>query len=111
MNTKMYVGNLPFSSLEGDLRELFSEYGTVTDIFMPMDQVTGRPRGFAFITMDSPTAMNEAIRGLNGKELDGRALAISEARPKEERPRSNGGDRGFRNDRGPRSGSGYGQRY
>ncbi|MES2594731.1 MAG: RNA-binding protein [Verrucomicrobiota bacterium] len=94
MNTKMYVGNLPFSAMESDLRDLFSQYGTVTDLFLPMDRVTGRPRGFAFVTMDSVTAMEEAIKGLNEKDFMGRPLAINEARPKEERPAYGGGGGG-----------------
>jgi cold-inducible RNA-binding protein len=86
MNTKMYVGNLPFSATEDDIRSLFSEHGVVTDVFLPMDRDTGRPRGFAFVTMDSASSMEAAIRGQNGKDFGGRNLAINEARPKEERP-------------------------
>ncbi len=94
MNTKMYVGNLPFAAMESDLRDLFSQYGTVTDLFLPMDRVTGRPRGFAFVTMDTVTAMEEAIKGLNEQDFMGRPLAINEARPKEERPAYGGGGGG-----------------
>ncbi|HEY1082186.1 MAG TPA: RNA-binding protein [Prosthecobacter sp.] len=102
MNTKMHVGNLSFNTLEQKLRDIFSDYGTVTDLFFPVDKMTGRPRGFAFVTMDSTMAMNEAIKGLNGKEVDGRTLNITEARPKEERaPYS--GNRG--------GNGGYGNRY
>ena len=90
----MYVGNLPFSATETDLRTLFSDYGAVTDLFLPVDRDTGRPRGFAFVTMDSPTAMQEAIKGLNEKDFMGRPLAINEARPKEERPAYGGGGGG-----------------
>lgn len=91
MNTKMYVGNLPFSAQEQDVRELFSQYGGVTEVFLPMDRESGRPRGFAFVTMDSPEAMQAAINGLNGQEFQGRKLAINEARPREERPGGGGG--------------------
>ncbi|MCX6856690.1 MAG: RNA-binding protein [Verrucomicrobia bacterium] len=91
MNTKMYVGNLPFSATETDLRQLFSDYGTVTDLFLPMDRESGRPRGFAFVTMDTPMAMTEAITGLNNKDFMGRNLSINEARPKEDRPAGGGG--------------------
>lgn len=91
MNTKMYVGNLPFTATETDLRQLFSDYGTVTDLFLPVDHVSGRPRGFAFVTMDSATAMSEAIQALNEKDFMGRNLAINEARPKEDRPSGGGG--------------------
>ncbi|MFO1484223.1 MAG: RNA-binding protein [Verrucomicrobiaceae bacterium] len=94
MNTKMYVGNLPFAAQESDIRELFSQYGTVTDIFLPMDRESGRPRGFAFVTMDTPEAMQAAISNLNGQEFQGRKLGINEARPREERPGGFGGGGG-----------------
>lgn len=124
MNTKMYVGNLPFTATEDDVRALFTDYGTVTDIHLPMDRDSGRPRGFAFVTMDSQTAMNEAIRGLNEKDYGGRNLTINEARPKEDRPAGGGGygggggggggkrggggfDRGNRGDSGGGGGEGW----
>ena len=87
----MYVGNLPFSATQEDITSLFSEFGGVTDVFLPIDRDSGRPRGFAFVTMDSTTAMEAAIRGLNGKDYGGRNLNINEARPKEERPGGGGG--------------------
>ncbi|HCN79120.1 MAG TPA: hypothetical protein DIT13_18295, partial [Verrucomicrobiales bacterium] len=96
MNTKMYVGNLPFKASEADLRDLFSQFGGVTDVFLPMDRESGRPRGFAFVSMDTPEAMNAAIAGLNGKDFGGRVLTINEARPKEERPAYGGGGGGGR---------------
>ncbi|MBE2282424.1 MAG: RNA-binding protein [Prosthecobacter sp.] len=96
MNTKMYVGNLPFAAQEQDVRELFSQFGGVTEVFLPMDRESGRPRGFAFVTMDSPEAMTAAINGLNGQEFQGRKLAINEARPREERPGGFGGGGGGR---------------
>lgn len=94
MNTKMYVGNLPFKATEDELRDLFGQFGAVTDIHLPMDRDSGRPRGFAFVTMDTDTAMNAAINELNGKEWGGRTLAINEARPREERPSFSGGGGG-----------------
>ena len=94
MNTKMYVGNLPFNATEEDVRTLFSDYGTVTEVYLPMDRESGRPRGFAFVTMDSAMAMNEAIKGLNEQEYGGRNLTINEARPKEDRPSYGGGGGG-----------------
>lgn len=117
MNTKMFVGNLSFNTTETDLRDLCGDYGTVTDLYFPLDQMSGRPRGFAFVTMDSITAMNEAIKALNGKEVGGRALNVNEARPKEERPRDfgggggggRGGYGGGREDRGGKGG--YSKRY
>ena len=66
MNTKMYVGNLPFSATQEDIQSLFSQFGSVTDVFLPMDRVSGRPRGFAFVTMGTPEEMQAAINGLNG---------------------------------------------
>ena len=94
MNTKMYVGNLPFTATDNELRDLFSQFGTVTDIHLPTDRDSGRPRGFAFVTMDTDTAMNAAIAEWNGKEWNGRTLAINEARPREERPSFGGGGGG-----------------
>ncbi|MCB1277007.1 RNA-binding protein [Prosthecobacter sp.] len=105
MNTKMYVGNLPFAAQEQDVRELFSQYGGVTEVFLPMDRESGRPRGFAFVTMDSAEAMNAAINAQNGQEFMGRKLAINEARPREERPAGGGGGRGYG---GGGGGRGYG---
>ena len=114
MNTKMYVGNLPFSATEEDVRALFSEYGVVTDVHLPIDRDSGRPRGFAFVTMDSSNAMDAAIRGLNGKDFGGRNLSINEARPKEERPSGGygggggGGRGGYGGEGGGRGGYGGG---
>lgn len=90
----MYVGNLPFSATDTELRELFAPYGQVTDIHLPMDRDSGRPRGFAFVTLDTNEGMNKAIEALNGQEWQGRALAINEARPREERPGGGGGGGG-----------------
>lgn len=114
MNTKMYVGNLSYDATDSDIRELFESYGTVTDVFIVKDRESGRPRGFAFVSMGTAEEMNAAIEGLNGEEFHGRALTINEARPREERPQGGGGrrfgggerrsfDRGS-SDRGPRGG-------
>lgn len=81
MNTKIYVGNLSFDAAEQDLRELFGSHGEVTEVFMPTDRESGRPRGFAFVTMDSADSMNAAISALNGQEHQGRALVVNEAKP------------------------------
>ncbi len=94
MNSKMYVGNLAWSATEADIRQLFSQFGTVTDVAIPTDRESGRPRGFAFVTMDSKASMDAAITGLNGKEFMGRPLTINEARPKEDRPSYGGGGGG-----------------
>jgi RNA recognition motif-containing protein len=93
-NTKMYVGNLPFNATENDVRDLFSEYGPVADVAMVLDRETGRPRGFAFVTMTEPAHMEAAIGGLDGKEFLGRNLTVNEARPREERPSYGGGGGG-----------------
>ena len=81
---KLYVGNLSFSTTDPDLQDLFGQYGTVTDVHLVTDRVTGRSRGFAFVTMSSVAEGNAAIGALGGKELDGRSLTVNEARPKEE---------------------------
>ena len=110
MNTKMYVGNLSFDATERDIRELFEQHGQVTEVSLPMDRVSGRPRGFAFVTMDSGDAMNAAIRDLNGKDWQGRALTINEARPREDRPAySGGGGGGGRGNYGGGGGGGGGR--
>jgi RNA recognition motif-containing protein len=85
----LYVGNMAFSTTEETLRELFSQYGTVTKAQLVMDRETGRPRGFAFIEMSD--GGDQAIAALNGSQLDGRSLTVNEAKPREERPRSGGG--------------------
>jgi cold-inducible RNA-binding protein len=88
MSTKLYVGNLPFDITEDDLRNKLSEHGAVNEIVVVMDKVTGRPRGFAFATMNTPDAATATIAALNGQDWKGRALTVNEARPREERPRS-----------------------
>ena len=104
----MYTGNLPFSATEQDLRELFSEHGNVTEVFIPTDRESGRPRGFAFVTMDSADAMNAAIEALNGQDFQGRALVVNEARPQEARDNFRGGNGG--NGGGYRGNGGGGRR-
>ena len=89
METKLYVGNLSYNSSREDIQNLFEEYGKVSDVFIVKDRESGRPRGFAFVTMDTKESMLAAIEGLNGKEFMGRALAINEARPREDREQKN----------------------
>jgi RNA recognition motif-containing protein len=91
MNMKMYVGNLPFETTKSELEDLFSQYGTVTDAHLPEDRDTGRPRGFAFITMDSKSAMVDSIKALDGSEFGGRNLKVNEAKPRENRGGGGGG--------------------
>ncbi len=87
----MYVGNLSYDATDSDIRELFEAHGSVTDVFIVKDRESGRPRGFAFVSMGTPEEMNAAIEGLNGEEFLGRPLTINEARPREERPQGGGG--------------------
>lgn len=96
----MYVGNLSFDASEQDLRELFGTHGEVTEVFMPTDRESGRPRGFAFVTMDSAEAMNSAIETLNGEEFQSRALVVNEAKPQENNGGGGGGYRGGNRDNG-----------
>lgn len=113
MNTKMYVGNLPFTATEAEIRRLFADFGNVTDIHLPMDRESGRPRGFAFVTMDTQEAMNAAIKALHDQPYNGRNLAVNEARPREERPYSGGGGGGGGGRKGGGGGrsGGYSGRY
>ncbi|MFN4984074.1 MAG: RNA recognition motif domain-containing protein [Akkermansiaceae bacterium] len=88
---KMYIGNLSFDTTKQDLETLFSEYGAVTDVHLPTDRESGRPRGFAFVTMDSKEAMNKAIAGVDGTDVGGRSLKVNEAQAREERSGGGGG--------------------
>jgi cold-inducible RNA-binding protein len=99
MSNKLFVGNLSFNTTENDLQDAFAAFGTVTEANLMMDRTTNRPRGFGFVTMASAEEAQKAIQGLNGKDLDGRALTVNVARPREERP-SGGGGGGRREFRG-----------
>jgi RNA recognition motif-containing protein len=90
---KLYVGNLSFDTTENDLQDYFSEFGTVTDTALMMDRMSGRSRGFAFVTMSSTAEGEAAISATNGKQLQGRALTVNEAKPREERPQRSFSDR------------------
>ena len=87
----MYVGNLSFETTENDLQDLFEQHGAVNEVNLMMDRMTGKSRGFAFVTMNEKAEAEAAISALNGKELNGRTLSVSEARPREDRPRPSGG--------------------
>jgi RNA recognition motif-containing protein len=91
---KLYVGNLPFTTTEADLRRLFEPHGGVASVTVVMDRETGRPRGFAFVEMNDDSGASAAIQTLNGRELGGRALKVNEAN---ERPAAGRG--GFRGGR------------
>jgi len=117
MSTKLFVGNLSFKTTENDLQDAFAAHGTVLETNLMMDRMTGRPRGFGFVTMSTPEEAEKAIQALHGAELDGRPLTVNVARPREERPPGGGGG-GYRGgggggDRGPRRdfrGGGGGER-
>ena len=107
LNQKIYVGNLPFTSREEDVRQLFAEYGEVVSVVLPTDRETGRPRGFGFVEMSADDA-NKAIDALNGRDFGGRALNVNQAREREERPRGGGGYGGGGGGYGGSGGGGYG---
>jgi cold-inducible RNA-binding protein len=83
MNSKLYIANLSFNTTEAQLRSAFEPFGTISDVYLATDRETGRPRGFAFVTFGTPDEAKAAIEKMNGTELDGRALTVNEARPKE----------------------------
>lgn len=109
MAVKLYVGNLPYSTTDADLTELFAEYGTVVSASVISDRETGRSKGFGFVEIEEEDKAKVAIEALNGKDFGGRNIVVNEARPREERPR--GGDRGgFGGDRGGNGGGSFRQR-
>ncbi len=108
MSTKLFVGNLSFNTTENDLQEAFAAHGTVVEANLMMDRMSGRSRGFAFVTMSTPEEAQKAIQAMNGATLADRQLTVNIARPKEERPR---GDRGPRRDFGGGGGGGRRERY
>lgn len=116
-NSKLYVGNLPFASTAQDLEALFGQVGTVSVVEIIFDKFTGRSRGFAFITMANGDEAQKAVEKFHGHELEGRALSVNIARPREERPPGGGfggggGERrGFGGGGGGRGGRGGGGGY
>ncbi len=98
MNSKLYVGNLPYSTNDAALSDLFSQAGTVTSASVITDKMSGRSKGFGFVEMSTPEEAQAAITKFHGQEFEGRAMTVSEARPKEDRPRGDfGGNRGGSN--------------
>lgn len=95
MSNKLFVGNLSFNTTENDLNDAFAAFGTVTEANLMMDRMTNRPRGFGFVTMNTVEEAQKAVDGLNGKDLDGRALTVNVARPREERSGGGGGRREY----------------
>src|SRR5208282_6244477 len=112
MSNKLFVGNLSFDTTENDLNDAFAAHGTVVETNMMMDRETGRPRGFGFITMSSAEEAQKAIEGMNGKDMDGRALTVNVAKPREERaPGGGGGGRRGYGGGGGGGGGGRRERY
>jgi len=117
MSNKLFVGNLSFNTTENDLQEAFAAHGTVVEANLMMDRLSGRSRGFAFVTMSTPEEAQKAIQALHGASIDNRALTVNVARPKEDRPRGErpggggGGDRGPRRDFRGGGGGGGRDRY
>ena len=109
MVKKIYVGNLPFTASEDDLRELFEQHGEVHSVSVVTDRETGRSRGFGFVEMDAQAA-DSAIAALDQADMSGRSLSVSEARPRTDRREGGGGGRD-RGDRGERGGGGRDRRW
>ena len=106
MNNKLFVGNLSFQTTENELHDTFAAHGTVMEANLMVDRMTGRPRGFGFVTMSTPEEAQKAIDALNGTQIGGRPITVNIARPREERPQ--GGGRGPRREYG---GGGRRERY
>ena len=111
MSTKLFVGNLSFNTTENALQDAFAAHGTVIEANVMMDRMSGRPRGFGFVTMSSPEEAQKAIEAMNGASVDGRNLTVNVARPREDRPSGGGGGGGGgRREYGGGGGSGGGGR-
>ncbi len=93
MENKLFVGNLSFNTTENDLQDAFAAHGTVVEANLMTDRMSGRPRGFGFVTMSTAEEAQKAIEALNGRELGGRSLTVNAARPRDDRPGGGGGDR------------------
>ena len=106
MAKKLYVGNLTYGTTDSDLRAMFEGFGAVQSAQVVMDRDTGRSKGFAFVEMDNAQEAQAAIDALNGKDIEGRALTVNEARPREDRGGRSGGGGGGRGGFG-----GGGRRY
>src|SRR6185369_3883737 len=93
MSNKLFVGNLSFNTTENDLHDTFAAHGTVTEANLMMHRESGRPRGFGYVTMITAEEAQKTIEALNGKSIEGRALTVNVARPREERSGGGGGGR------------------
>ena len=109
MEAKLYVGNLPYNTVDGDLESLFSQAGTVKSAQVIRDRASGRSKGFGFVEMSSSDEAQSAITMFHGKDFSGRPLTVNLARPREDRPGGGGGG-GFRNSGGGRRPGGNGDR-
>jgi cold-inducible RNA-binding protein len=109
MSNKLFVGNLSFNTTENDLQDLFQGCGSVTEVNLITDRMSGRSKGFAFVTMSTPEEAQNAISTLNGKNVNGRDLNVNEARPREDRPERSGGGGGGGGGGGYRGGGGGGR--
>lgn len=110
MGRKLYVGNLTYDANDGDLEQLFAQFGSVRSVQIIQDRMTGRSKGFGFVEMDSDEEAEAAIDALNGSDYGGRALTVNEARPREERGGGGGGGGGGRGRGGYGGGGGGGGR-
>ena len=108
MGSKLYVGNLSYNTSSSELEQLFAQHGTVQSAEIIQDRDTGRSKGFGFVQMGSDEEAQAAIAALNGQDLDGRALTVNEAKPREDRPRGGGGGGGGRGGYGGGGGGGRG---
>ena len=108
MSNKLFVGNLSFNTTENDLQDAFAAHGTVVEANLMVDRMSGRSRGFGFVTMSRPDEAQKAIAALNGKEVDGRALTVNVAKPREERTGGGGGGGGYGGGRREGGGGGGG---
>lgn len=107
MNNKLFVGNLSYNTTENELQDAFSAHGTVLEANLMVDRVSGRPRGFGFVTFSSPEEAQKAVDAMNGAQLGGRPLTVNIARPREDRPPGGGGGGGgYGGGRGGRGGGG-----
>ncbi len=109
MSHKLFVGNLSFNTSENDLQDAFAAHGTVIEVNIMQDRMTNRPRGFGFVTMETAEGAQAAIGAMNGAQMDGRALTVNEARPREDRPSGGGGGGGGRGYGGGGGGGGGGR--
>ena len=94
MSKRLFVGGLPFSVTSSQLEEMFSKFGKIISCDVIMDKYTNQSKGFAFVEMEKEEEADEAIKQLNESEVEGRRITVNEARPREERPRYDGGNRG-----------------